>query len=280
MYKSIFILAIFYSCFATSQELFISTEPASNMPAKSIGLRLNSFLMPTYTNPLDGVSHGSSYRFNPELMWGISKNFMLHLNFYASNMQQSNFHFEGGGLYFKYRFLSINNNKRHFRMAAYAKGAIINNPINYSEINLGGDNSGFTTGIIATQLLHKLAISFTGGYIQGFNNLNNNLSSTQAHNAINYSMSFGYLLFPFEYKNYDQPNLNIYAEFLGKYNPKTGEQFFDFAPGIQLILKSKMRLDFSFRRQIDGNMLRINNQEFILKFEYNLFNAYKSRKNE
>ena len=276
--KSIFFMTVFYSCFAASQELFISTEPASNMPARSIGIRFNNYLMPPYSNPIDGVSHGSTYRFNPELMWGISKNFMLHINLYASNMQQNNFHFEGGGFYFKYRFLSIDNNKRHFRMAAYTKASIINNPINYNELNLGGDNTGFTIGIVATQLLHKLAISFTGGYIHGFDNLKNSLAPAQSNYTVNYSLSFGYLLFPFKYKNYDQPNLNIYAEFLGKYNPETGEQFIDFAPGIQLIFKSRMRLDFAYRRQISGNMLRINNQEFILKFEYNIFNAYKSRK--
>ena len=277
MRKLIFTLCVFYSGFIRSQELFISTEPASNMPARAIGFRLNNFVMPGYTNPVDGVNHAPSYRFNPELMWGISKNSMLHINFYMSNMQQSNFSFEGGGFYYKYRFLSIDNNKRHFRMAAYAKGSIINNPINYNEINLGGDNSGATVGIVATQLLHKLAISITSGYVQGFNNTNNNFLPGQSKSAINYSLSLGYLLFPVEYKNYDQPNLNIYAEFLGKYNPQTSEQFVDFAPGIQLIFKSKMRLDFSYRRQLTGNMFRINNQEFILKFEYNIFNAYKSR---
>jgi len=281
MKSSAVIILLALSSALHAQELYVSTEPASNMPAKSIGLRLNNYLMPPYSNIGAGVIHTNSmFRFNPELMWGISKNSMLHFNFYMSNMHQAAFKFEGSGLYFKYRFLSIDNSQRHFRMAAYAKGALINNAIQYNELNIGGDNTGITTGIIVTQLIHKLALSFTAGYIAAFDNINDNFLASQPQQSINYSLSGGYLLFPFKYKNYDQPNVNIYAEFLGKYNPETKEQFIDFAPAIQFIFKSKMRLDIAYRRQISGNMLRINNQEFVVKFEYNIFNAYQKKTKE
>ncbi|NJO24859.1 MAG: hypothetical protein HC867_02290 [Bacteroidia bacterium] len=41
------------------------------------------------------------YRLEPEIMFGISKNLMVHANLYASNMFQKQFRFEGAGLYAK-----------------------------------------------------------------------------------------------------------------------------------------------------------------------------------
>jgi hypothetical protein len=258
---------------SVAQELYVSSEPASNMPAKSIGIRLNNYVMPSFVNR-------SMYRFNPELMWGISKKIMLHFNIYASNIHQNNFRAEGAGLYLKYRFLSKDFDKKHFRMAAYFKGSIVKNPIHYDEINLSGDNTGINGGIVATQLIRKLAVSFTGGYIHSFDNPGENLTNHHSHDkvtrSLNGSLSGGYLLFPVKYKNYNQPNLNVYAEFLAKTNPGSNAYFIDFAPAIQLIFKSKMRLDLAYRRQIAGDMLRIK-KEIVLKFEYNFFNAYKGK---
>ena len=274
---SIFIFLSLLGTFsAGAQELYVWTEPASNMPSKSIGIRLNQFYMPQYHNSESQIHRsGPMFRLNPELMWGINKNWMMHANLYASNMHSTTFRPEGGGLYIKYRFLSLDEVHSHFRMAAYAKGSIINNPIEYNEINLAGDNSGFTGGIVVTQLLHKLALSFTGGYIRGINNTNDDYNSGQPRNSFNYSLSAGLLTLPIHYKNFKQPNLNLYAEFLGKYNPETKEQFLDLATSVQVILASRFRIDISYRRQLSGNMFRINNQEFLLRLEYNIFSAYK-----
>ncbi len=261
-------------CYTKAQELYVYTEPASNMPTKSIGIRLNKQYMPSYTDTKTNVSNGNMYRINPEIMLGINKYIMLHANVYASNMHQNNFNLEGGGFYLKYRFISIDNRQTHFRIAAFAKASLINNKIQYNEINLSGDNSGIGSGIIATQLLHKLALSFTGGYIKSINNLYDELNTNQATQSYNYSLSSGYLLFPLQYKNYKQTNVNFYAEFLGKYNPSSKEDFVDIATAVQFIFISKMRLDIGYRRQITGNMLRINKQEFLVRFEYNIFNAY------
>jgi hypothetical protein len=214
------------------------------------------------------------YRANPEIMIGFNKKWMAHLNFYASNYHQPGFRFEGVSAYAKYRFLSFDQVQSHFRVAAYGKAALINNPIQYNDINLYGDNSGYGGGFVATQLLHKLALSVTAGYNRSENNLNYSLASFQPREAYNYSFSAGYLLLPFKYKNYTQPNLNLYFELLGKNNPGTGEYYWDAAPALQIIIKSRMRLDLAYKKQISGNMLRINTQSFVVKFEYNLFNAY------
>ncbi len=55
-----FVFGIFYT---NAQELYVSTEPASNMPAGSIGLRLNSKL---FKMNHDGKYNG--YRIEPEIM--------------------------------------------------------------------------------------------------------------------------------------------------------------------------------------------------------------------
>ncbi len=276
----IFFFLILITGVLHAQELYVFTEPASNMPAKSIGIRLNNYLYPAHSNTELGINNNDvMYRINPELMWGVNKKLMVHFNMYASNMHQNYFRFEGSSMYLKYRFLSIDNNHRHFRLATYIKGSLINNQIQYNELNLSGDNSGAAAGIVATQLLNKLALSFTGGYIKGFNNIKNDFTSVQATNSLNYSLSSGYLFFPFKYKNFNQPNLNFYTEFLGKYNPETHEHFIDFAPALQIIIKSRMRIDIGYTKQLAGNMQRINNQSFILRFEYNIFNAYKSKSN-
>ncbi len=275
--KVFYFLFLFSACFKLkAQELFVSSEPASNMSSKSIGIRLNNELMPPYKNASTGVDNKYyMLRQNAELMWGINRKWMFHLNLYSGTFHQPYYKFEGINLYTKFRFLSNDGIQNHFRMAAYAKVSAINNAIQYNDINLQGDNSGFGGGIIATQLLHKLAISFTGGYNHSINNIGHNLTSSQPNFAYNYSLSTGYLLLPFKYKNYRETNVNLYIELLGKTNPQTSEKYIDIAPAVQFIIKSRMRLDIGYKRQLTGNMIRINNQSFILKFEYNIFNAYK-----
>ena len=231
--------------------------------------------MPPYTNQAQGVHNAQAmYRLNPEIMLAISKLWMVHLNLYASNMHQSQYKFEGAEVYAKYRFLSFDQVHSHFRVAAYGNAAWINNPIQYNDISLTGDNSGVAGGLVATQLIHKLAISFTGGYARSMNNTQNALSTGQPQNALNYSLSFGLLTLPFTYTSYKQPNLNLYVEFLGKANPGTNQQYIDVAPAIQLILSSRTRIEIAYKKQLMGNMLRINTQSMLIRIEYNIFNAY------
>jgi len=260
-----------------AQELYPSTEPASAMSAKSIGLRLNNDLFPSSTYRADNVivNSNTTYRLNPELMWGINKKWMVHLTMYVSNCHQSNFKLEGSGIYLKYRFFANDAVQSHFRMAAFGKAAISNNPIQYGDINLGGDNSGVGGGIITTQLLHKVALSFTGGYLRALDNIGYPLSPGQTRDELFYSLSTGCLFLPFEYKSYSQPNLNVFVEFLGKLNPATNQNYMDIAPALQLILNSIVRLDLIYERQLYGNMVRLDNQVISFRFEYNFLNAYK-----
>jgi hypothetical protein len=284
MRKYIILLAfVSINLVAQAQELYVNTEPASNMPANSMGIRLtNKF----YNMKFEGHT---GMRFEPEVMFGINKNLMVHGIGYLSNNMQEDIRFEGGSIYAKYRFLSKDDLHSHFRMAAYAKGSLIDNPYypvlesghdhngrNYEneELDLEGMTSGAGAGIIATQLIHKLAISGIVGYNRHMKNLKNELPSNVSRSMVNYSLSAGYLLLPVKYKSYEQTNLNLYVEFLGKSNidQYRAGYYVDVAPAIQFIFNSTTRLDLSYRTQLFGDMARNMDKSFLIRLEHNIFN--------
>jgi hypothetical protein len=157
----------------------------------------------------------------------------------------------------------------------FAKVSAINNPLPNQEIGLEGDNTGFQTGVVFTRLIHKVAISGTASYLHAFNNLGGyNLPSANARNAVGYTLSAGYLLFPKKYENYNQVNVNIYAELLGKTNPGHGQSYLDVAPAVQLILNSFFRIDFSYRTPVYNDMVRTSANVYLVRLEYNLFNVF------
>jgi hypothetical protein len=275
MKTTFILLTLVISVYARSQELYPSTEPASNMSTKAIGLRFKTDFYPAYSHQIDGVNyyHKAMYRVNPELMWGASKNWMLHADLFAANIHQNSFKFEGGSFYAKYRFLSSDQVQSHLRMALYGRASLIDNPIEYREINLSGDNSGFGGGLVVTQLIHKIALSVTGGYLVSLPNISSD--GVLTNDAFNYSFSAGYLFLPFHYRNYIQPNVNLYMEILCKSNPASGENYVDAAPAVQLIVNSIMRFDLIYEKQLSGNMDRSNDQSFSVRLEFNFLNAYK-----
>ncbi|RAI99418.1 hypothetical protein LX64_04552 [Chitinophaga skermanii] len=271
-----------------AQELYVNSEPASNMPAKSLGLRL--------TNKFMKMQHDqrTAMRFDPEMMVGINKNWMMHGQTFFGNVMQDNIRFEGASVYAKYRFLSNDQPHAHFRMAAYARVSVIDNPYlptgadgkpvmhaKNEDLDLEGGASGANVGIVATELLHKLALSGTLGYNRYTNNVNHNILDDLSRNAVNYSISAGYLLFPKKYKSYEQTNMNLYVEFLGKSNMDAGKTgyYVDVAPAIQFIFNSTTRLDFSYRTQLAGDMQRqMLYSQYLVRVEHNIFNAFKKRK--
>lgn len=248
-----------------AQELYVNTEPASNMATNSLGIRLENqgFFRPDFRN-----------RTSLEMMYGASKNWMLHATGYLSDFYQPSQRFEGVSAYAKYRFLSVDTVQRHFRGAVFAKIARISNPIINQEISLEGGNSGAQAGVVFTQLLHKLALSGSVSYLRAFNNLNNPLPAYNAKNAVGWSLSAGYLVLPKNYQNYKQVNLNLYVELLGKANPGYGQTYMDVAPAAQLIFNSQLRVDFSYRTPLWNNMERNSKNMYLVRLEYNLFNIF------
>lgn len=248
------------------QELFVFSEPASNMPARSIGIRLTQEGNINNTNGFN--------RTMPELMIGFNKNLMTHLQGFFSNAT-GDYKLNGGSFYAKYRFLSVDGLKTHNRAAAFARISTSNRNAASDDINLEGDNSGVQGGLIFTRLMHKLALSGTVSYVKAFDNTPPN-AIARPDQMINYSLSSGYLVLPVAYKNYKEPNFNLYFEVLGSTNPANGDAYLDFAPAVQVVLNSLTRIDLGYRFQVSGDMMnRYNKNMYLARVEFNFFNALK-----
>jgi hypothetical protein len=208
-------------------------------------------------------------------MVGISKKIMLHGDVFISNRNKA-LSTEGGSVYAKYRFLSNDDVQKHFRMAVYGRYSFNNSDIHQQEINLYGHNSGYEAGIIATQLLHKVALSSGVSYLKAMDNGNNHKYPYGSNNskAINYTLSIGKLMLPKEYRDYKQTNLNLMVEFLNQYNLGSGKYYMDIAPAVQLIFSSVARIDVGYRRELTTTFYRTAPNGLFLRLEYNLFNVY------
>ena len=230
-------------------------------------------------------SSKTDYHLVPEVMLGISKKLMLHGEIFFSNRSNKNFSFEGGAVYGKYRFYSVDDVHSHFRIAAFGKLSLNNSIVDEAAINLNGQNSGYEAGIVATKLLNKFAFSATTSFLHATDNGNNNkfYYGTTQRNAISYTASVGKLLLPKEYTDYKQTNLNAMVEFLGQANTGSSLGYLDIAPSLQVIINSVARIDVGQRIKLSGKLQRSAPGGTFIRLEYNLFNVLnlrsKTRKN-
>lgn len=267
MKNSMIILLLCVLQKANSQELFVFTEPASNMPSKSIGIRLGQSLLK------EQIKSGYNYHMMPEIMWGVNKNLMVHASTFISNRNNSLIT-EGGSVYAKYRFFSTDDFNSHFRLAGFGRYSFNRADIHQDEIETMGHNTGFDTGVIATQLINKLAISTTISFEKALDNKPNyQYPTNQSNTAINYSLSFGKLMYPKKYTNFKQTNINIMLEFLGQTLNKNGNSYLDIAPSIQFIINSQARIDLAYKQELYNSMLRTAPNGIYLKLEYTFFNV-------
>ena len=118
MLRLIILLMMLIAQQLKSQELFVVTEPASNMPTGAIGVRLAQSLMK------EKFESGYNYHIMPEIMWGANKNLMLHTSAFVSN-RNKDLVTEGASVYAKYRFFSVDDLHQHFRMAAFGVTVLI-----------------------------------------------------------------------------------------------------------------------------------------------------------
>ncbi len=260
--------AILFSLATQAQELFVFTEPASNMAAKSLGVRdVNAFMFEK-----DG---SLNYHNMPELMWGINKNWMVHAQGFLSNRQSGGLKAEGGSLYAKARFLSKDDLQSHFRMAAFGRYSINNAEIHQQEIATMGHNTGYQLGLIATQLLHKVAISSSVSYEKALDNLDNHkFPAAESNSAINYTLSGGKLVLPKKYTGFNQTNVNLMLELLGQRLNGNGLSYLDIAPSVQFIIRSQARVDIAWRKQVYSTMDRTAANGIVVKLEYSFFNVF------
>lgn len=291
-----------------AQELYPNSEPASINPKNTLGIRLmnEGYNKDNFTK----TWHGAMF------MYGVSSKLMLSAMFTTSNhhykklpsgfihtdtnqvetvqvnetAQKNAYGFESINLGFRYRFLNLDGDHRHFRMSLYSNGVYAFQPHDEAETTLMGDNKAIGGGIITTLLIKKLAVSLTGGIIKPFAYEENasNISIIYG-NAFNYSLSFGYLVYPFKYKNFNQTNINLYAEFLGKsynsigitknqkdivthhYNAFNAGNYIEFRPAIQFIIKSNLRLDFSTALPLVNRSYIRSYPAFLVNIQYYFF---------
>ena len=250
-----------------SQELFINAEPASLIPKGSKVLSLvNSNI---FLNGVDGLDNSLSTAtlLVPSLSYGISKRLMVRFCLQLSNNPfvdyYPNWHFNGFKFYSKQRILSSDRPKYHTRLSSFIKGSYHNDKFMKNDLDIDIQDSGFQFGLIGTQLVNKFAISITSGL--GF-------YTKEDLNLFMNSVSLGYLVLPRKYKSYKQTNFNVYLEY--ETNTILNNSFSDrynkfsstIAPGIQFILFSRSRLDFSYK-------IRKNNSpdEFLVKLTYIIY---------
>lgn len=275
--KKLFALIILFFLFikGNSQELYVFTEPASNMPSHSVSVKLTDHFVAN-----DNIYGRFSHRFMPQLMFGFSKKFMVHIGATISNMHTAAFRYESFNLYAKYRFLSNDEIHKHFRMAVFVDGSKTRAPFHYDEITLMGDKTGIEAGLIATQLWNKLAVSGIISHTQVLDRSRNSdiiYVPARAYQSMNYSLSAGYLLFPKEYTGYKQLNINFYTELLAEQTLDIKKHCVDLAPALQFIFNSNAKLNIGYRFQVSGNMARMSANSWLISFERTFLNALKHK---
>ena len=309
--KRLFIILSFFvsiSCYA--QEFFPTYGSASNLPKGVLSIKFSNEYYTDESQPRwwQGYtfSYGISskieisqvYSFSDHHGYILPKNFIttdpqtgaLTTNGYI-NGQSYSYNFENLAMSIKYRFLSLDETQEHFRMAAFLQLAGGNEPHEVAESDLAGDNSGVSAGIIATYLKHRFAISLTAGgifpheYVQADSNI-----YLHYGNALTYSLSMGYLLFPLHYKNYNQTNVNLYMEFVGEsYQAmqsitKEGEtvswynvpslnkgHYIEARPAIQFIFLSNTRVDLSMAYLLNGHSYERSYPLYYVKILHNFY---------
>ncbi len=274
--KKLFILPILvFSISLFGQELYVFTEPASNMPAKSIFVKTAGRFSST-SQRYDRFTQ----RYTPEVMLGVSKKLMMHVGGTFSNMHTNELTGESIFLYSKYRFLSLDDVHTHFRMAAFVNASKSFVPFHNEDVSLMGDKTGVEAGVIATQLWHKFALSGTVSHAQLLDESRYNkiiYVPSRIYKAMSYSLSAGYLLLPREYKNYKQLNVNLYTELLAQQTLDRKRNYVDLAPAVQFIINSNSKINIGYRFQIAGNIERMTQNYLLVSFERAFLNALKKK---
>ncbi len=263
----LFIVFIYQTVF--SQELFVVTDPASNVPANSLSVNI----MQSAFN--EKFETGYNYHFMPEVTYGLSKNIMFRGSAFVSN-RNNQLITEGGSFMVKYRFYSTDDLNSHFRLATYGRYSFNNSDIHQEQIEILGHNSGFETGFIATKLIKKIAISSTISFEKALDNKPNYpFPDNIGNNATNYTLSFGKLMYPKKYTNFKQTNINLMVEFVGQTINENGKSFLDVVPAIQFIFNSQARLDLAYRQELMSSMFRSAPNGIYLNLYYTFFDLKK-----
>jgi hypothetical protein len=203
-------------------------------------------------------------------------------NYFTQNIKRGAYYpylYNGTHLFAKYRVISVDRKNEHLRIAAYGEWSNVGVAHDEAEPNLMDDTGGYGLGVIATWLKNRFAASVTYGFIKPdpYFEIQPDITGgpdlpTEIHygNAFKYNLSLGYRLAPAHYTDYDQTNWNLYLEFIGKkYDAArviqngneittkaialTSGSYVEIHPGVQRIVKSNLRIDFSVGLPFVGN---------------------------
>ncbi|WP_322549620.1 hypothetical protein [Flavobacterium psychraquaticum] len=269
MRKVLVIVVLFLFNKGISQELFLMTDPASNVPANSLSVNVLQSLSK------EKFKTGNNYQMMPEVTYGLNRNLMFRASAFISN-RDNDVVTEGASLYSKYRFYSSDDLNSHFRLAVFGRYSFNNSEIQQEEIEILGNNSGFETGIVATTLIKKLAISSTISFEKAFDNKSDYVFPDNfGDNATNYTLSFGQLMYPKKYTSFKQTNINLLLEFVGQTINENGRSYMDVAPVIQFIFNSQARLDLSYRHELMSSMARSAPNGVYVNLYYTFFDLKK-----
>ncbi len=282
-----------------AQELFPVSELASSVPKTALGVRLfdEGYKEANLYRNLTGIKllYGATSKLSVSATatWSdfhektLPFDFITHKHGVTGDTGSTNtpqkgipypYIFNSIDFYAKYRFVTMDDEHAHFRVACYAEGSYVAVPSHEAEPDLLVHTSGYGAGVIATYLHYHFAVSLTGGFIVPLKYTGNTAdnfggvypTTINYGKGLNYDLSFGYLLLPRQYSSYKQTNINIYCEFSGKsygaaaitqrdgpyawaasYNLpittpilKSG-YFLDVNPGVQFIFNSTYRVDLS-----------------------------------
>ena len=252
-----------------SQELFVVTDPASNIPTNSLAINTMQLLFK------EKFEQGYNYHIMPEVTYGLNKSLMFRASAFVSNRNTSLIT-EGGSIFAKYRFFSSDDLNSHFRLAAFGRYSFNNSDIHQDQIEIMGHNSGFETGIVATKLIKKIAISSSVSFEKAVGNSSKNpFPDSLGNNATNYTLSFGKLMYPKKYTSFKQTNINFMVEFVGQSINENGKSYLDVVPAIQFIINSQARIDLAYRQELLSSMLRTAPNGVYFNLYYTFFNITK-----
>ena len=275
LYRMLIVVQL-VSVTAYSQELYVFTEPASVMPARSLTVRSRTHMMGA-----NAMYDRFTFRNNVQVVAGLTRRWTMRVGGSWGNMQTYSVKPESVGFYSRYRLLSTDEVHRHFRLAAFVEGAYTAAPFRHDEVSLMGDKSGLEAGIIATRLTNKLALSATASHTQVLHASRKNAAlfdPARTFQTMQLSLSGGYLLLPREYRDYRQTNLNLYAELLTQRSLDNGKYYVDLAPALQLIFSSRTKLNLGYRFQLNGTMDRMAEQSWLLTLESTWLGVFKKRR--
>lgn len=289
----ILFLFAFLSASLYSQELFIHNEPASSIPKGVFGVRIFGESYKEIGSRRNMGAIRLMYGLTPKLSIALSTsvsnhhgrnlptNLITHTHlgsqtfYYTQNIPRGTIYpYRYNGIYFfsKYRFLTIDGQNKHLRMAAYAECSNVKQAHDEAEPNLLDDTKGVGVGLIITCLKNRFAASLTTGFIipgsyqetvpAGIGSPLYTTTNINYGRAIKYNLSFGYLVFPKQYTDYTQDNWNVYLELIGKSYEAAkvvmdgqpldiksvglmAGNYVEVHPGLQWIINSNLRIDLS-----------------------------------